>query len=394
MTDCKHIENPCYKEQEKKEVIDIGEDFQACLPFGAYISLSNGRLAYAGPNTTRVPDGVYTQFTVQSGCIIAAGQADISTYTSTPCAPVPNPCDCGGGGGTGAVVLSPSQPNLSYWDEGGRLLTQLFVTAGPGIQLRGTGARGNPLIISVAENTAGGSSTTGSVYFSSVDSSLAVSGTGTASDPFNIYHTTRAQGSRYINGMSFDAAGHLVDYSEPSAAENAVTGIIAGTGIEVDRNMKTGIVTVSLAKPLHPINQTYTLGNYNVTFDEYNRVYDIKAVSGGSGSGDGDDGDTTIDGYGTVFCRQIHAAQAVDNTEQIIVNTTKSGHFKVSVDGAPSMGDIGVRVSGRTVPCISSGGGHVVGMTTSSQPAGRHTVTITGALAVNTVITIEVVQSV
>lgn len=389
MSDCKHLEDPCYKEKSTKTPLDIGEDFRACLPFGAAIVLSNGKLSYIEPNLPAIPDGVYTQFTVQNGCIITAGQADISTYTSTPCAPIPNPCDCFNSSGTvsgGTVQISSSQPNLSRLDSSGRLLTTLSVMAGPGISVMGTGAIGNPLIITATGSS--GSSISSGVYLISGDTALEVSGTGIATDPYIVEHKPHDLSTTFIKGMQFDVYGHLVSYTEPDAVDDTVTAVIAGAGISVDRNQRTGVVTVGLEKPVKPATGSYTIGDYTILLDDYNRIYSITNTSESSSG--------SSSASLTSFCRRLQNTSA----DVFTINMPVAGHLRITVDHQPPSvvdGDYDayyLNVDGTSVPFIHIDNKRIVGLTDSSYSAGSHTIDYTHSHYSAGYITVDIVASV
>ena len=253
--------NSCYDVQEDSRF--IGADFDVCLPFGSRLYSIEGVVTYE--EGSKPADGIYTSITVRNGCIVAVGNTDISTYTSSPCAPVPAGC---GEGGTVSMLVSSSSGNLSRLDSSGKLLTTLNVFAGEGISIEGVGTTTNPLVISA----------TGTVdvsfFIHSGNDAIIVDGSGSSTDPFVISHKENLDALITANGFVFDRYGHLVSYDEPSSY-NTLNGIITGPGLTSETDVNTGIATIDLAQPLHKAEGTYDFGGYIVTVDEYNRIYEI-----------------------------------------------------------------------------------------------------------------------
>lgn len=364
--------------------------FEACLPFGGKLYSQGGYVNYEAG--TPPPDGVYTAFTVKNGCITEAGQADISTYTATPCAPVPNPCDCEDGGG-GSTPISPTAGNLSRLDATGALLTQLNAVAGDGIAITGKGTTADPLIIEA------NSGALPSTIINAGNAALFITGAGSAEDPYVISHKEQTE-AKSFNGFSFDKYGHLIDYIPPGTV-NTINGILAGFGIAVDVDVSTGIATVELAQPLHPIAGEYQFGAYIVEYDEKNMVYNLRrAFTFPAGVYRFGLCDVTIDEYGNITAVNPLPSTVVSSSASrrytaattgataFSFTTDKVSSFKIELDAPSFPATPVVLIDGTTVAGTLIGSTKYIALSAAMYAAGGHTVTINTNLAANTFVTV------
>lgn len=363
--------------------------FEVCLPFGAKLYSQGGYVNYEAG--TAPEDGVYTSVTVRNGCIVAVGFADISTYTATPCTPVPNPCDCSGSGG-GSTPISPTAGNLSRLDASGALLTLLSVEAGDGIALQGKGTTTDPLIITANPDEAA------LTQVQSGNAAIIVEGAGTAENPYKISHAAQ-QGAVTAQGFTFDQYGHLIDYNAPSTA-GSIKGIIAGKGVSVDTNVTSGISTIELATPLHAVAGEYQFGAWAVDFDEKNMVYTIERVfTFPAGTYRLGRYDVRINEYGSitgitqlgnlVVANSVshYYGSAVSNPS-LTFTTDKVASFRVAVEG-PSVPSLTIRVDGSALTGHAAGASKFIAQSGTLWAAGSHTVSITGDLAAYTFVNIQ-----
>lgn len=240
----------CEEEVLHQGRLTIGEDFICPLPFGACLSSTGGVVRYTPPQCPPA-NGVYTNFTVYNGTITEAGIADVSPIVVSPYTPAPSAC-----GG--------SSSNSDY--------SGISIRGGAGILVSGEGSSARPYVITA----------TGSYYEHTQDSTghlqagndaLILEGSGTPEDPYVVSHKETGA-FETIAGMDFDRYGHLVRYTAQSGGLG-INDVVAGYGIEVTKDNATKIVTVGLQKATNPINDIITIGQYSITFDEYNRVHKI-----------------------------------------------------------------------------------------------------------------------
>lgn len=239
-------------------------DWEICLPWGGRLYQHAGCVRHEPGSPP--PDGVYGTFTLQNGCFVAVAPEEVAKYQSDPCAPVPCPCDSEEGGGASNLCNpSATSGNLYECDAAGRPLVRAYVTGGTGATVTGLGTANNPFVVNIDPTEAG---------VMAVTSGSAVIGVSTSSR--GVVTVTHAEGwnEHTINGMRFDAFGHLEGYEEPEAGTNDVTGIVGTGGITAENNR--GIVTVQLENPVNAIDGTYLFGGYNVTFDNKNMVFNVE----------------------------------------------------------------------------------------------------------------------
>lgn len=223
--------------------------WEVCLPFGGRLYSNGGCVNYDPGNPP--PDGVYSKITIVNGCIVSAELADIPVYTPTPCAVVPAPCD---GEGGASAEPSPTVGNLFQYDASGRPLVRLTVRAGDGISVTGNGTTSDPLVITNTREESENIVIQGT-------GQITVTGAGTVDDPYRIAHASHTGGT--YGGFTFDAQGHLTGYT-PAGSQAFVTGIIAGDGMKVESDPKTGISTVALADPATVLTGKFPLGGFDV----------------------------------------------------------------------------------------------------------------------------------
>ena len=348
----------------------IGTDFDVCLPFGGRLYSVDGLISHAPGNAPA--DGVYTSITIRGGCIVGVGQADISTYTSTPCAPYPSACNSSSG--SGSISISSAADNLSRLDNAGRLLTVLNLVAGDGISIDGLGTVTSPLIISA---DGGSSAAYENVFIQAGNAGLSVAGSGSRTDPFIISHTENLNTVVHASGFTFDRFGHLISYEEPSTY-STLTGITTGAGLTSTTDPNTGIASIDLAQPLHKSEGVYNLGGYIVSVDEYNRIYDI----------------TAIDQQNVVSTAAVHVAQN-GGTFSFSFITGIESHFKISIEYASSGSTSGTTTTlaidnnDISLYTVSSG---LVAVPSRKFAAGSHTVSGTVPSNTTAFITIMLVN--
>lgn len=257
-------------EQQLQEAAEHGianTPWSICLPWGGQLYQDESGVHAVQGNPPA--DGVYDRIVVADGCIVNALKSDAPVYVGSPCAPLPG--DCGGSGGSGGAgnLCNPSDTpgNLYRCDFSGRPLVTCAIVAGAGAVVTGSGTTADPYVI-----TAGGGGS-GGVYLRSDNEAIRITGAGTRDDPYVFAHKEGFQTT--AAGLVFDAYGHCVGESGGSA-NAGVQGIIGGDGIKVDADNRSGIYTVGLADPLNNKAGDYLFGGYNVTLDQYNRIYDIQ----------------------------------------------------------------------------------------------------------------------
>lgn len=364
--------------------------FSACLPFGGRLFSKGGFVNYEAPDPP--DDGTYTAITIENGCIVGVGHADISMYTTAPCAPIP--CDCGGG--SSSVSISASSANLTKLDPTGAILTTLSVTAGDGIVIAGNGTSSSPFVISSNPSAAS------SVYIKSGNSAIIVEGSGTQASPFTISHAV--QTARNINGMTFDRYGHLTGYTERTTA-GTINGVIGEDGINVQTDVKSGIATVGLSAPLHALEGEYMLGGYNVEFDEFNRVYSIeRQITVSNATYRLGRYDVNINSYGSItditpLANNVvdtpicHHATSASDSVGLTFELAQSASLKIEVEAKAVPATLTVSVDGRAATGALVSAAKYMALTQAIYAAGQHTVTISGAITADTFITVTPVTA-
>lgn len=159
--------------------------------------------------------------------------------------------------------VTPSSQNLIREDPAGDLEARLHVQGGDGIEVHGSGTAQDPLVIACSI------SAPGATYVKSGNSLVEVSGDGRRDSPFTVSHKTGALAGTYA-GFTFDDAGHMTNYSAPTA--NGVQLVKGGDGITVDMDANTGTATVSVSKsPVSTVTGTFTFGGYDCEIND-NRI--------------------------------------------------------------------------------------------------------------------------
>lgn len=238
MPECKDDKDPC-------DVLPLaGEAWSVCLPFGGRIwSDGNGVHANGG---IAPPDGVYGKVVIADGCLVGVEPSDIPIYNGASCVPQPAAC------------------NDSYLGEGlvpEPTVVMCSIEAGPNIEVSGNGTADDPYVISSSSG----------IYLRSDNSAISVSGGGTRSSPLVLKHKTGV--ATTLDGMTFDAFGHLVSVNtETSAGSKGVKGIVPGFGMAVAQDNNSGIATVSLQAQPASVPGDYQLGGFGVTLDDAGRV--------------------------------------------------------------------------------------------------------------------------
>ena len=238
------------------------QPFSFCLPFGGKVDYDGTCMHYA-PGTPP-EDGVYSKIYIANGCIVGADKYDPPIYTNSPCAPVPNPCDCEGGGTGSLPDPSTQSGNLFQYDASGRPLVKVTINGGSGVTVSGSGSTTDPFVISAKPD-----STIGLQYFKAGNDGLILSGSGTQQDPYSYAHKTGYQAN--VLGMTFDQYGHLTGYIQPSSA-GTVNGVIGEDGITAETELSSGVVTLTYATPVRVLQGEYYLGAYKMELDGKNRV--------------------------------------------------------------------------------------------------------------------------
>lgn len=245
MPDCKNVNNPC-------DVLpQAGEAWSVCLPWGGRIwSDANGVHAAGG---IAPPDGTYGKIIIANGCLVGVEAEDVPLYTGSPCAPLPS--GCGDGGSSLGPGLTPTPTTVTC-----------EIEAGAGITITGDGTDANPYVISVENN---------GIFLRSDNAAISVTGAGTKANPFTFKH--KAGLATTVNGMTFDAFGHLTSAAAGAGTPSGgVNGIVPGFGIAVDVNQSAGIATVSQQQQAVNVPGDYQFGGYNVTLDKAGQVSAIQ----------------------------------------------------------------------------------------------------------------------
>lgn len=340
---------PCEETVLQPGVPSAPESFSFCLPFGGKVSYNGelGQLYYSSGNPPE--DGTYSKIIIADGCIVGAEKYDPPVYTSTPCAPVP--CPCGSGGGDGSSLPDPSSQagNLFSYDASSRPLVKVTIKGSGGITVKGTGTAEDPIIIS------GGAFGGGSIYLNSGNEALTVDGGGGQDDPYVITHKTGYEGT--INGMKFDAFGHLTGFEKGKAS--AITGIVGSDGIDVSTNDTTGVVTVKLSDAVPSYTGNYTFGGYQVTIDKHglvtgiNKVINTTAKQYDFGSHKitlNESGSITeieevdLAGVTTVSASKVYADVSGESTRTLTVTLAQPSAFRISYKSNAIPNDLQVYV--------------------------------------------------
>lgn len=290
------------------------ETWSVCLPFAGRI-WADGNGVHGVKGTNPPPDGVYGKVVIANGCIIGVEEEDVPLYTGSPCAPLPGDCSSnttgssslgptsvsvnpgtGSGGCTCDLTPSSTSGNLFATDVAGRPLVRCYVQGGTGISVTGNGTLSNPYVVS----TGGSGITVESIYMRSGNEAIKITGSGTRTDPFVITHKNGE--ATTVNGMVFDAQGHFTGTSG-SGANKGVTAITGTDGITATTDNKTGIVTVGMSKPASDVLGVYAFGGYDVSVDNWGRIYSINRRTnlGGSHVVSCGDATLTIDALGNII---------------------------------------------------------------------------------------------
>lgn len=260
MADYPYPVPPCPETPEEPDVPPC-PDWNICLPFGGRLYTKDGCIIAEGGNPPA--DGVYGKIIIANGCIMGVEPLESCVDNIAPCAGNPAPCD---DAGSGDITPSDATGNLYTLDVAGRPLVRCTIRGGSGITVTGDGTTANPYIISAAAIDVT------PVYLTSENDAIEVRGTGTYANPFALAHKKGMQTT--LNGMTFDAYGHLVDTGGGSA-NMGISGLVAGTGIDVLTD-DAKVATVSLQKPTRNKNGTYHIGGWTLELDDYNRIFDLE----------------------------------------------------------------------------------------------------------------------
>lgn len=228
-----------------------------CLGFGRELYFDGDCWSERG--TVTLTDGYYNSFLVVNGCITAAEKIPAPSITAGPCAPVP--ADCGGNGGSGGssdITVDTTAPcNIFYKGANGYTAivnaesTDTVAVTGCGTAQQPFKFSANIPETSIAINSGTGESIT-------VDKLVGQ----------NVWVIKHADGlNQTINGMEFNASGHLVSYTAQEVS--SITGITEGPGIKVD--VTGGVAVVSL-QPSDAKSGNSQLGGYLVETDLYGRI--------------------------------------------------------------------------------------------------------------------------
>lgn len=201
-----------------------------------------------------VPDGTYTQVTVQGGCIVGASQ------TITPVQPSPLCCgESGTSAGGGQVLTAPQDgANLSSIVNS-NLVTRVHFSPASNITVTGTGTASNPFTMSV-------SATSGSVASgTSTPSALEVTGAGTSSSPLRVNHKRIPGNAIDSNGFKTDEFGHVISYNPTQSTGQTLEPVV----------VENGLTTLEKINPQPAVIAT---GAQTMTVDEYGRVTNVTNV--------------------------------------------------------------------------------------------------------------------
>ena len=312
---------------------NVYEPFSVCLPFGRQLVWDGQGLRLKG--TVNTADGQYGLFTVENGCITKAEEQPACEYTAQPCTPAATPC---GDGSSGNIPLQPGEDNLLNYDASGRLGAQInYTTSTEGMSITGYGTVNSPLTI---DYTPGEAART---YLQTGSAAIGVSGTGTATAPYVLTHTSSPLGAGTYGSFTIDDFGHVIGYEEQ---ELGVTQILGVNGVTAKANGT--VYTVGL--DTQSSYGTYQLGAYEVTVNGEGIVTGVArnitiAVSEETGYVTLDPTYNTFsfNAYGSlvgytavtpVACDQFaETFDAGRDSTSISFTTTKSAYFKITYRG-------------------------------------------------------------
>lgn len=201
MPECKNDNDPC-------DILPLaGEAWSVCLPWGGRIwSDGNGVHATGG---VAPPDGVYGKIVIADGCIIGVEHSDVPIYQGVSCADLPGDC--------GAAVASVMADSPMTMQMDAPVFGEVFIEAGANVAIQGKGTEQDPYVISADTG----------IYIRSENHAIAIAGKGTRQDPFTVKHKDGHAGT--INGMTFDAFGHLTSVLEGQlTGSKGIVGIVPG----------------------------------------------------------------------------------------------------------------------------------------------------------------------
>lgn len=234
--------------------------FNVCLAFGRSLTWNGNCFTVQG--TPTIEDGWYGEVLVENGCIVDARAARIPTYTPAPCAPVPG--ECGKGGGSAGVTLSPDACNLLEY-QSGMLLSKLYFGDSSGVTVTGCGTRNSPLQFSFSSDSDAVNMKSGSPQV------ITVEGDGSIAAPFTIGMTTVELAAGQYGAFEIDAYGRIIGYDESR------TGLIEGVnnGDGVNLSVTGGVLQADLVDVPDVAGQ-YTTGGYMLTVDNKGRVTNLR----------------------------------------------------------------------------------------------------------------------
>jgi hypothetical protein len=399
MKDCTKRMTPiCNEVQHEAEASGECPKFTAPLPFGGEIS-SNGHCVNYIPPAAPPEDGTYGKVIVKNGAITGVMNEEVQQYTSSPCAPIPTPCDCQGEGGS---LPQPStvSGNIFGYDAANRPYAVLHADAGDGITISGNGTESNPFVVAANPEAL-------TVALRSGNTAIAVSGTGSGEDPFVVTHKSN-DGSQTVNGYSFDTYGHFVSYTKPSDEETALRSLVAGSGINIQRNGAVAIIALAgavgsgeyvpdgvyrlgawelkvtdnqlahLERVITIPETSYNMGGWVVSTDEYGSITGVvEDAHGVALSG------KSIRIGNTTITPPVSATINLGRTSGLRVTaickgSTMPSNVSIAIDGATITTDVMLNQAHALSTAIYGVGNHTV---TLSAPSSSSTpVTITGPL--------------
>lgn len=362
----------------------LAEDISVCLPFGGELYTDGGILKHA-PASNPPVDGVYGKVVVKNGCIVDVQHEDVAIHTSAPCAPIPSPCDCGDGGGSGggSGMAQPSTTtgNLFEYDAAGRPLVRVFMEEGNGIAIDGSGTKSDPFVLS-ANIEAGGADVLASGALFTEESGGATM----------VLHRDGKAAS--VNGMEFDAYGHLIGYTAPdgsSTVKNVTTVLGDNYTTTATMDQMTGIAKVMLKQPDYVYEDTYMFGGYEVELDEYNRIEHVKRKRQFP-AGDYVFGDYTVsiadDGIiesatpksdtGAVMtcASKYFSANQIDWTLNFVTDTPSSFRISIKVSSQPQALAVIIDDVNYSTVLYRFGNNHMEIVPNATFPAGSHQIYI------------------
>lgn len=233
--------------------------FEVCLGAGRVLTF-NGR-CFSVQGSSSIPDGWYSEVQIVNGCIVAAKERDVPTYTPPPCAPAPGAC---GDNSTGVPTLPPLSPDICnlITNTGGELLAALQVQAGEGVTISGCGTQTSPLIISAE------TSDTAIYINSSTPSVLRVTGSGTLADAYQIGLVTSPLAAGQYGAYTVDMYGRIVGYD--ATANDGIQAVSPGRGVDV-QTISSGVVQISTTDT-GVQEGTYLTGGYETSVAADGRI--------------------------------------------------------------------------------------------------------------------------